>query len=233
MDKFTCTDCNREFNSYKSLQTHNSRTHKIKGIQTFINVYYGGIHPVCKCGCGQKLNYQNGKFGEYIRGHVSRTNGGFYTREGIDKSSETRRQQYKSGTRKQWNAGKQMTDEWHKHYRQTNWSSEIRNKKISEKRKEYVAKQLGYESWQHWYDTLPERKRYYYDVWRLTEANAHLIPGYDPELRGIAGTEGAYQIDHVISISKGYSDGIDAEIIASPENLRFIPWQENLQKGNR
>jgi hypothetical protein len=236
MDKFTCTYCNREFNSYKSLQTHNSRTHKIKGIQTFINVYHGGIHPVCKCGCGQQLNYQNGKFGEYIRGHIARINGGFYTEEGINKSSETRRRQYKNGTRKQWNAGINMytvcsIDVMTKRKHAATDAS--RNKKISEKQKEISTRKLGYESWQHWYDTLPERKRYYYDVWRLTEANAHLIPGYDPELRGIAGTEGAYQIDHVIPISKGYSAGIDAEIIASPENLRFIPWQENLQKGNR
>ena len=232
MTEFTCTECNREFNSYKSLQNHNSRTHKIKGIQTFINVYHGGIHPKCKCGCDQELNYQNGKFGEYIRGHVARTNGGFYTREGIDKSSETRRQQYRSGTRKQWNTGKKYTEIQYENYMRT-WKNPIRNSKISIGRKEYVCKQLGYESWQHWYDTLPERKRYYYDVWRLTEANAHLIPGYDPELRGIAGTEGAYQIDHVIPISKGYSDSIDPSVIASPENLRFIPWQENLQKGNR
>jgi hypothetical protein len=230
MTEFTCTDCNREFNSYKSLQAHNSRTHKIKGIQTFINMYHGGIHPKCKCGCDQELNYQNGKFGEYIRGHVARTNGGFYTAAGIDKSNETRRQQYKNGTRKQWNAGKQMTDEWLATYkigwkkRGVEWKQSIREAK---------AKQLGYESWQHWYDTLPERKRYYYDVWRLTEANAHLIPGYDPELRGIAGTEGAYQIDHIIPISKGYADGIEPYRIAGPENLRFIPWQENLQKGNR
>lgn len=230
MSKFTCTDCNREFNSYKSLQNHNSRTHKISGIQTFINVYHGGIHPICKCGCGQALNYQNGKFGEYIRGHVARVNGGFYTEAGVNKSSETRRQQYKDGTRKQWNYGKRMTDGWLATYkigwqkRGVNWKQSLRESK---------AKQLGYESWRHWYDTLPERKRYYYDVWRLTEANAHLIPGYDPELRGIAGTEGAYQIDHIIPISKGYADGIEPYRIAAPENLRFIPWQENLHKGNR
>jgi len=236
MTEFTCINCNRKFDSYKSLQNHNSRAHKIKGIQTFINVYYGGLHPKCKCGCGQALNYQNGKFGEYIRGHVSRVNGGFYTEAGINKSSETRRQQFKSGERKQWNKNVDMykvctTETMLK--RKKAATNNIRNKKISEKQKEHTAKRLGYESWQHWYDTLPERKRYYYDVWRLTEANAHLIPGYDPELRGIAGTEGAYQIDHVIPISKGYSDNIDPFDIASPNNLRFIPWQENLQKGDR
>lgn len=233
MTEFTCTACNREFNSYKSLQSHNSRTHKIKGIQTFINMYHGGIHPKCKCGCEQDLNYQNGKFGEYIRGHVARVNGGFYTKAGINKSSETRRQQYKDGTRKQWNTGIDM-------YSVCSTDIMLKRKLAAQKTdihkinmREAKAKQLGYESWQHWYDTLPERKRYYYDVWRLTESIVHLVPGYDPELRGIAGSEGAYQIDHVIPISKGYSDSMPPDIIASPENLRFIPWQENLQKGNR
>lgn len=196
-------------------------------------MYHGGIHPKCKCGCDQELNYQNGKFGEYIRGHVARTNGGFYTEAGINKSSETRRQQYKNGTRKQWNTGIDM-------YSVCSTDIMLKRKLAAQKTdihkinmREAKAKQLGYESWQHWYDTLPERKRYYYDVWRLTEAVVHLIPGYDPELRGIAGAEGAYQIDHVIPISKGYSESMPPDIIASPENLRFIPWQENLQKGNR
>ena len=232
MSKFTCTDCNREFNTYKSLQNHNSRTHKISGMHTHINVYHNGIHPKCKCGCNIELSFQNGKFGEYIRGHVARVNGGFYTKEGIEKSTSTRREQYKTGVRKQWNMGKQYTKAQYESYVQT-WQDPIRNNKISISRKEYVCKQLGYESWQHWYDTLPDRKRYYYDVWQLTEANSHLIPGYDPELRGIAGQSGAYQIDHIIPISKGFTDGIDIHVIASPDNLRFIPWLENLQKGNR
>ena len=233
MSKFTCTDCNREFNTYKSLQNHNSRTHKLNGMYTHINVYYNGIHPKCKCGCNKELSFQNGKFGEYIRGHVARVNGGFYTKGGIEKSNKTRRQQYKDGTRKQWNAGVNM---------HSVCSTDVMNRRKLAAQKtdihkinlrESKAKRLGYESWQHWYDTLPDRKRYYYDVWQLTEANSHLIPGYDPELRGIAGQSGAYQIDHIIPISKGFTDGIDIHVIASPDNLRFIPWLENLQKGNR
>jgi len=202
-------------------------------MQTHINVYYNGIHPVCHCGCGQELNFQNGKFGEYIRGHIARTNGGFYTEEGINKSNETRRQQYKSGTRKQWNIGVDMYKVCSTTVMQKRKLASKKTETHKQQIRESKAKQLGYESWQHWYDTLPDRKRYYYDVWRLTENNSYLIPGYDPELRGIAGTEGAYQIDHIISISKGYLDGIDPNIIAAPENLRFIPWLENLQKGNR
>jgi hypothetical protein len=232
MDKFTCNLCQREFDSYKGFQNHNSRAHKINGVQTFINVYYNGIHPVCKCGCNEKLNYQNGKFGEYIRGHVARVNGGFYTEEGINKSSDTRRQQYKDCTREQWNKGKQYTDEQMQIY-QVAWQSTSRRAKISEKQKENVTRKLGYESWQHWYDTLPERKRYYYDVWKLTEANAHLIPDYDPEKRGLAGQDGAYQIDHIIPISIGYTNKMPPDEIAHPNNLRFIAWQENLIKGSR
>jgi len=231
MNKFTCKECNREFDSYKGLQNHNSRTHKISGAQTYVNVHYNGQWPVCKCGCNEKLNYfSTFGFGEYIRGHIARVNGGFYTKEGIEKSSETRRQQYKSGQRKQWNTDKQMTDEWKTVYR-AGWLK--RGDTWKQSLREAKAKNLGYTNWDEWYSSLSDRKKYYYNVWRLTEQHVHLIPDYDPELRGLAGQEGSYQIDHIIPISKGYVDNIPAEEIAAASNLRFITWEENLRKGNR
>jgi hypothetical protein len=74
---FKCTDCNIEFKSYKGLQAHNSKTHKIQGVDTHVNFYYNGEWPLCKCGCMEKLNFQGGKFGDYIRGHAAKINGGF------------------------------------------------------------------------------------------------------------------------------------------------------------
>jgi hypothetical protein len=236
MDKLSCNICQREFNSYKGFQNHNSRTHKINGVQTFINVYYNGIHPICKCGCNEELNYQNGKFGEYIRGHISRVNGGFYTDTGSKKSAATRKEKFSTGKLEQWNKNVDMYKVCTKETmlkRKKAATNSIRNQKISEKQKENVTRKLGYESWQHWYDTLPERKRYYYDVWRLTEANVHLIENYDPELRGLAGKDGAYQIDHIVPISIGFARGMRSDEIAAAENLRFIPWQDNLEKGSR
>lgn len=228
---FKCSTCNREFKSYKGLQNHSSRTHKINADQLYVDFYLNGEWPVCKCGCKSLLNRYGGKFGEYIKGHIARVNGGFYTNEGVKKSTETRRQQYASGEREQWNKGKVMTEEWRKAYRENVWDNDERNKKISIARKEIRAKELGYTSWQDWYDQQPERKQYYYDVWRLTEEVVHLIPNYDPELRGIAGKEGAYQVDHIVPISKGFADNMPPEEIARPENLRFIPWKDNLIKG--
>jgi very-short-patch-repair endonuclease len=107
MDKFTCKECNREFDSYKGLQNHNSRTHKISGAQTYVNIHYNGEWPICKCGCNEKLNYfSTFGFGEYIQGHAARVNGGFYSEKGAKKSGETRKTRFGSGELSQWNKGK-------------------------------------------------------------------------------------------------------------------------------
>ena len=110
MTKFICKDCNIEYNSYKGLQCHNSKTHKIPGVQTYVNFYLNGEWPVCKCGCNEKLNFQGGKFGEFIRGHKARISGGFYTKEGLEKASAIRKEQFASGERIQWNKGKTYTE---------------------------------------------------------------------------------------------------------------------------
>jgi len=66
--------------------------------------------PKCKCGCGQEVNFQSGKFGEYIRGHIARVNGGFYSEKGLQKSVATRKERFNSGEIVQWNKGKKYTD---------------------------------------------------------------------------------------------------------------------------
>lgn len=47
---------------------------------------------------------------------------------------------------------------------------------------------------------------------------------------GKCGIDGAYQIDHIISVRQGFEQGLPVELIASPENLQVIPWLENVQK---
>lgn len=49
--------------------------------------------------------------------------------------------------------------------------------------------------------------------------------------RGLAGTPGNYQLDHMVSVRYGFDNNIPPEIIGDISNLRFIPWEENLSKG--
>ena len=41
----------------------------------------------------------------------------------------------------------------------------------------------------------------------------------------------ANTVDHIVPISKGFADNMPPEEITRPENLRFIPWKDNLIKG--
>lgn len=50
---------------------------------------------------------------------------------------------------------------------------------------------------------------------------------------GRAGTEGAYQLDHMYPISLGFIHNIEPEVIGHPSNLKLIPWRDNLSKKNK
>jgi len=235
-----CPRCEAKFDSYMGVATHSKITHKLTGQKLFMEYNHITEIPKCKCGCGHNTNYSPGKggrFGEYLQGHVSRVNGGFYSLEGSRKSHETQRKHFASGEITQWNKGKSYEETFGKERAQkikdTISSNKERANKISIGRKEFLAKEAGYSSWQEWYNDLTARDQYYYLVRVLTEANSHLIPGYDKSTRGLAGKEGAHQIDHIISIAKGFKQGISPEVIGSVDNLRFIPWKQNLQKGSR
>jgi 5-methylcytosine-specific restriction endonuclease McrA len=73
-----------------------------------VDYYHDGIWPTCKCGCGQQTNWQvrDGKFGDFIRGHISRIKNNWgHNKKAIEKSAETRRQQFANGEREVWNKG--------------------------------------------------------------------------------------------------------------------------------
>jgi hypothetical protein len=50
--------------------------------------------------------------------------------------------------------------------------------------------------------------------------------------RGICGTDGAYQLDHITSIKKGFLQRISPDVIGNISNLQFIPWKENRTKAS-
>lgn len=47
---------------------------------------------------------------------------------------------------------------------------------------------------------------------------------------GLAGTPGAYHIDHMFSIMNGYKNRVSPLVIGNKPNLKMIPWKDNLSK---
>lgn len=48
--------------------------------------------------------------------------------------------------------------------------------------------------------------------------------------RGKCGIDGAFHIDHKVSVRYGFDNNIPVEIISSHENLELIPWLDNIKK---
>jgi 5-methylcytosine-specific restriction endonuclease McrA len=72
------------------------------------------------------------------------------------------------------------------------------------------------------------KKLYYAKVWYYTETN-DLTLLENHELRGYRN----HHLDHILPISHGYKNNIDPTIIGGLNNLRFIPWKENIKKGDK
>jgi hypothetical protein len=72
---------------------------------------------------------------------------------------------------------------------------------------------------------------YYKKVWFITNSN-DLTTLENYELRGrVDIDDNAYHLDHIYSISVGYLNDVDPEIIGNIENLQMLPWKENITKG--
>lgn len=48
--------------------------------------------------------------------------------------------------------------------------------------------------------------------------------------RGKAGVDGAYHLDHIVSVREGFENQIPVEKVSAKENLQMLPWLENVQK---
>lgn len=112
---FKCPYCGIDVNTRRSLTKHVRKSHQsITNEKLLADVDYGGIRQTCKCGCGEftKISYFGGiHFNDYVAGHQARVHNNWgHNPKAISKSSETRRKQYSSGSRIQWNKGKKWTD---------------------------------------------------------------------------------------------------------------------------
>lgn len=95
-----------------------------------------------------------------------------------------------------------------------------------------ILKEAGL-SYQEYLHKNSNFKEYKQKVLHITKQQpVHLLPNSD-KLRGLAGTPGAYQLDHIVSIKKGHENNISPAAIGNIKNLQFLPWKENLLKKTK
>jgi 5-methylcytosine-specific restriction endonuclease McrA len=84
-----------------------------------------------------------------------------------------------------------------------------------------------------WRTDRSEYSEYHAQVYSLTRRtyknNKEVLNPLDLPF-GRCGVDGAYQLDHKISIKRGYELGLSAESLAGVDNLQVLPWKENRTK---
>ena len=131
---------------------------------------------------------------------------------------------------------KPFSQEWKDNMGKSRKNSEVYKKwmnsnEYKNKRREINAFRFYGISLEEWRSLSDEKKLYYQEVRSHTRSqNIKCLENY--EKRGKSGKEGAYHLDHIYPISWGYINKIPANIIGNIENLRFIPWETNIQKSN-
>jgi endogenous inhibitor of DNA gyrase (YacG/DUF329 family) len=94
------------------------------------------------------------------------------------------------------------------------------------------ATKAGFQNFDEYKELYPKKQFYKREVWRLTYRNPlNTLDNWN--LRGRCGVEGAYQLDHIKSINWGWENGIEPQLIAEWDNLRMIPWKDNLLKSSK
>jgi hypothetical protein len=86
-------------------------------------------------------------------------------------------------------------------------------------------------SYEQYLQDISTFKKYKNIVWIITKQQPIETLENSDRLRGLAGVDGAYQLDHMVSIREGYDNNIDPKEIGDIKNLQFIPWKENLNKS--
>ena len=179
-----CNICDKEFEKLSSLRKHYGRTHSISSQEFYDEFVLDGKRPTCKCGCGEEVTYLSFKKGyrEWVKGHIARVENNWgHNPEAIEKSAETRRQQYANGEREPWNKG--LTVEDHpsiKKYgrsvseaftddRKKEYSKRMRDMRLNDPRFEtkYGKEAPGWKGGTSTINTLVRNNRRLYKEWKF------------------------------------------------------------------
>ena len=141
--KYKCPFCDKRFKTYNGLTKHLYRykahgERPISEEELVTQIFYGGVRPTCKCGCGEytSLRYDGGPhFCDYVIGRIDKVHNNWgHNPKAIAKSAETRRRQYANGERHCWLKGKKWKDalspEEYKKF-MSQYENKERNQKIS------------------------------------------------------------------------------------------------------
>ena len=85
----------------------------------------------------------------------------------------------------------------------------------------------------NWNPNKSAFQRYAYKVRRITEETYKKYKDIiNPENlpRTLCGVEGGYQLDHRVSVHKGFKFGINPKVLGSLDNLQLLPWKDNRTK---
>lgn len=132
-----------------------------------------------------------------------------------------------------------FTDEWKAKMSETRKNSEVYQNWMKSDEYRERRRKIAVENWhddityEEWLEKTDEREVYYAQVWFHTEKQPlKILENFDKRSEHSKNPD-AYHLDHIISISYGFKKQIPPEIIGNIENLRFIPWIKNLQKGSK
>lgn len=104
----------------------------------------------------------------------------------------------------------------------------LQNEDIKQKKRHYMEKQGKWIP----LELLSDAELYYKLVWKYTRKQP-IDQLLNFQKRGLAGIEGAYHLDHKISIKYGFENNIPPYIVGSIHNLEMLPWKDNVYKSSK
>lgn len=189
-----CVACDYKAESITNLKIHCKRIHGITADQLCLIQKYGGVNPLCQCGCTQKAKYSgpDHDFRRFLHGHGSRVynpwNSSSPSRPAMDKkSSATKIRKFASGEIKNWNLGlTKETDERLKKYGEKASQTikndpervKARSQRMSQNRRNGVIPTLYGPDSSQWNGGTSSLNRVchaykkFYDVWKFPKLKA-------------------------------------------------------------
>ena len=164
---------------------------------------------------GKKLTEEHkSKISKGLAGHE-------VSKESRRKSSESNRKYWAKCPREAWNKGLGIADP-----RVAAYANKQRGKEKAKRIKLIPSNDPVYQDFKKYRNRIAVRTKNNYNRYK-NEINPHNL------LLGKAGVPRAHHVDLIMSVREAFTYSVPIELVASKENLRVIPWQENNSKYSK